>query len=183
MVVKTILARKAVNYEQLFDGTKKRIKTFIGKFEEIEIEKVIEMTKDEYEEFKSDLLKDRDFIKENKEITNFLVKEIGTPESTGIIVVTEGFDYPRYTGLTIKEENFHKCSRCGKYFIGEPAISRKDNQSEVCDACGLEEAMEDFGHRVMLEFCRNLQDKANELGLEIIVRAEDGFERKVVPYK
>ena len=38
----------------------------------------------------------------------------------------------------------NKCERCGKTFIGEPALSRKDNKTEICSHCGLKEAIEEF---------------------------------------
>ena len=179
MKFQTILVRKAVDYEQLFNSTKELISAFGTKIGEVEIEKVIEISKDEFDEFKSKLLQDREFIKANKGFTHFLVKEEDTEDEKGIIVVTEGFDYPRYTGLVIIEEKFHKCSRCGKYFIGEPAISRKDNKSEVCNSCGMAEAIEDFRHGDIIMFCKQLQDKADELGVDILVKTKDGFERKI----
>lgn len=38
----------------------------------------------------------------------------------------------------------HKCPKCGKAYTGYPAISRKDNKTEICSNCGQEEAMEAF---------------------------------------
>lgn len=37
-----------------------------------------------------------------------------------------------------------KCPICGKPIKGFPAISRKDNKTEICSDCGTEEAMEAF---------------------------------------
>ena len=37
-----------------------------------------------------------------------------------------------------------KCPRCKKEFKGHPAISRRDNKTEICSDCGLQEAMFDF---------------------------------------
>lgn len=42
----------------------------------------------------------------------------------------------------------NKCERCGKVFIGEPALSRKDNKTEICSRCGLEEAVEEFNEEM-----------------------------------
>lgn len=36
------------------------------------------------------------------------------------------------------------CPRCGKKYTDYPAISRKDNKTEICPQCGVEEAMEDY---------------------------------------
>jgi len=33
------------------------------------------------------------------------------------------------------------CPRCGKEYIEVPAISRKDNKTEICSQCGLAEAL------------------------------------------
>lgn len=36
------------------------------------------------------------------------------------------------------------CPICKKPIIGYPAISRKDNKTEICSSCGRKEAMEAF---------------------------------------
>lgn len=36
------------------------------------------------------------------------------------------------------------CARCKKYIQGYPAISRRDNKTEICSKCGNLEALEDF---------------------------------------
>ena len=38
----------------------------------------------------------------------------------------------------------HKCLKCGKYYVGYPALSREDNKTEICPTCGTEEAMVAF---------------------------------------
>ncbi len=35
-----------------------------------------------------------------------------------------------------------KCTRCKRIIKGRPALSRKDNKSKVCSACGFIEAKE-----------------------------------------
>ena len=37
-----------------------------------------------------------------------------------------------------------KCPSCQNQIEGYPAISRKDNQTEICSPCGTAEAMSDF---------------------------------------
>lgn len=37
-----------------------------------------------------------------------------------------------------------KCPICGKYYIGQGAISRIDNKTEICSECGVNQAMSDF---------------------------------------
>ena len=36
------------------------------------------------------------------------------------------------------------CARCKNYIIGYPALSRRDNKTEICSKCGSLEALEDF---------------------------------------
>ena len=36
------------------------------------------------------------------------------------------------------------CPICNKAYEGHPAISRKDNKSKICSACGQDDALEDF---------------------------------------
>lgn len=35
-----------------------------------------------------------------------------------------------------------KCPNCGRVYSGYPALSRKDNKTEICSACGIAEALE-----------------------------------------
>jgi len=37
-----------------------------------------------------------------------------------------------------------KCPKCGEPLEGFPALSRRDNKTEICSDCGTLEAMEDF---------------------------------------
>ena len=36
------------------------------------------------------------------------------------------------------------CARCGKAIVGYPALSRKDNKTEICSNCGTLEALEEL---------------------------------------
>ena len=38
----------------------------------------------------------------------------------------------------------NKCPKCGKYYVGYPALSREDNKTEVCPKCGVREAIVSF---------------------------------------
>ena len=35
----------------------------------------------------------------------------------------------------------HKCPKCDKYYVGYPALSRRDNKTKICPKCGVEEAL------------------------------------------
>lgn len=39
-----------------------------------------------------------------------------------------------------------KCPRCNQNFTEYPALSRRDNKTEICSKCGQEEAMFDYAH-------------------------------------
>ena len=35
----------------------------------------------------------------------------------------------------------YKCPKCGKCFVGYPALSREDNKTEICQKCDINEAI------------------------------------------
>ena len=37
------------------------------------------------------------------------------------------------------------CPACGRAYQEHPALSRRDNHTEICPKCGMREALEDFG--------------------------------------
>jgi len=37
------------------------------------------------------------------------------------------------------------CPKCGKEYIGAPALSRTDNQTLICPDCGTRESLESIG--------------------------------------
>ena len=37
------------------------------------------------------------------------------------------------------------CQRCGKQYVGIPALSRKDNKTFICPDCGTREALSSIG--------------------------------------
>ena len=38
----------------------------------------------------------------------------------------------------------YKCPKCGELFVGYPALSRLDNETEICPECGIKEAFDAF---------------------------------------
>ena len=46
--------------------------------------------------------------------------------------------------MTYGYRNNVKCPMCGQYYSGYPALSRRDNKTEICSDCGVREALEDF---------------------------------------
>lgn len=38
------------------------------------------------------------------------------------------------------------CPICNQPYAAPPAISRRDNTTEICPRCGIREAMEDYYH-------------------------------------
>lgn len=54
------------------------------------------------------------------------------------------------------EERKKKCPRCGAVITLYPAISRKDNKTEICSYCGVIEAIEEYiNHKNKLVQKRN----------------------------
>ena len=43
---------------------------------------------------------------------------------------------------TCGQQEMRFCPRCKKYYTEKPALSRKDNQTEICPECGAAEAIE-----------------------------------------
>lgn len=37
-----------------------------------------------------------------------------------------------------------KCPKCGELYNAPPALSRRDNKTEICPDCGMREALEDW---------------------------------------
>lgn len=37
-----------------------------------------------------------------------------------------------------------KCPKCGNTYEERPALSRRDNKTEICPTCGMLEALDDF---------------------------------------
>ena len=44
-----------------------------------------------------------------------------------------------------------QCPRCGKSTTTYPAISRADNETEICSMCGIDEALADCGKHLKEE--------------------------------
>lgn len=40
------------------------------------------------------------------------------------------------------------CPKCNKIYKERPAISRRDNMTEICPNCGISEALEDFYNNI-----------------------------------
>lgn len=48
-----------------------------------------------------------------------------------------------YSGSKVAQKR-RKCPKCGKYYVGYPALSRENNKTEICQRCGVEEAVRVF---------------------------------------
>ncbi len=47
------------------------------------------------------------------------------------------------SGAKVAEKRY-KCPKCGKYYTGYPALSRRGNRTEICPECGIKEALGAF---------------------------------------
>ena len=45
---------------------------------------------------------------------------------------------------TMKRLGIKICPKCGKEYTERPALSRKDNKTEICPTCGTLEALQAF---------------------------------------
>ena len=168
----TILVRKPLNYEQLLHEQKQLLFDMHTRPELFKINTIVELSHDEFSEFKNNLFVDRDFIKDQDNI--FLVKEKGTDNYSGLIVDAQGFSYPRYVGIPMQEVEIKKCPRCSSFYTAPSAISRKDNKTEICSACGVEEALEAIGlDKKITEFLDNAHYCANRYNAKIIIQMPD----------
>ena len=66
-------------------------------------------------------------------------EQLRTCENTPISIKLE--EKERRVSIMSSKGNF-KCTRCKRIIKGRPALSRKDNKSKVCSACGFIEAKE-----------------------------------------
>lgn len=57
------------------------------------------------------------------------------------------------------------CPKCNKEYASPPALSRKDNRTEICPTCGAQEAIEAAGlggtedAKEMIGFIRGIEDE------------------------
>ncbi len=55
------------------------------------------------------------------------------------------------------------CPRCKKDYTGYPALSRRDNKTDICSDCGTEEALIDAGMMpstpAEIDFLKRLKEK------------------------
>lgn len=45
-----------------------------------------------------------------------------------------------------------KCPKCGKYYVGYPALSHEDDKTEICPECGVKEALLILHKRNVIHF-------------------------------
>ena len=70
-----------------------------------------------------------------------------------------------------RDAGMRRCPRCQRLYSGYPALSREDNETEICPRCGAEEAIEDY---LGLERGHTLTDRERELWER---RKENGHDR------
>ena len=174
----TIMCRKSTDIHALEQDMKTLVRTWSVHPEQITINRIIELDHNEYTDFKENLLEDREWLKDQDGIV--LIKEHGADNQSGIIVQTSGFWYARYSGLPMQEVDYKKCPKCGKLYTEHPAISRKDNKTEICSKCGTKEALEQAGFDTkQLKLIDDLHNTANQYNVEIHV-IENEHEKIVI---
>ena len=53
-----------------------------------------------------------------------------------------------------KNQSINPCPHCGRLIGKHPAVSRRDNKTDVCSNCGTREALEDWE--------KHMEDKMNK---------------------
>ena len=169
----TIMCRKSTDIHALEADMKTLMNQFHTQPEEVHVSRIVELSKEEFYDFKENLLEDRDWLQDKKVkgARTILVKEENTSNQSGIIVQTSGYDYARYAGLPMQEVDYKKCPRCGKIYFEHPAISRSDNKTEICPACGTEEALIEAGFTPkFVQELERLQKTATDYNVRIEVK-------------
>lgn len=66
------------------------------------------------------------------------------------------------------------CPRCSKNYSDYPAISRRDNKTEICTNCGVEEAIIDCCDVTNIPYTKFKREMnfCNSLGLKCFVKVE-----------
>ena len=167
----TIFVRKPKDYNELLSSQKAMVTQYHTHPEEFKIKTIVELSHEEFVDFKDNLLAGREFVFEHRDEI-FWVKEKGTDNYSGLIVQASGSSYPRYVGIPMKKvDDFKLCPRCGELYCDPPAISRTDNKTEICSKCGKEEAVLAFcSNYKLIEFLDKLHDAANEFNAKITVK-------------
>ena len=53
------------------------------------------------------------------------------------------------------------CPKCNTRYLGYPAISRRDNKTEICSDCGTLEALDDFADNLARNARKKKQSKSS----------------------
>lgn len=184
LTLTTVMVRKPFDKKQIEDDTRMLLGRFGAVPEEVEIDAIVNLSKKNFEAFQDNLLADRDWLAKRKAGEFILVKERGSRNETGIIVNTAGFGYARYSGLPMTETEFKHCPNCGQNYIGHPAISRKDNKTEICPKCGRAEALKQAGFSEnFINKVENLVETAGEYKIKIEVSVPEYNNGKKTTHK
>lgn len=107
--------------------------TTVGDDEQYEIQVNFNLEKLQWEEYINGELKHTD----KRDSIESFISELESCEFDDIIRDIYAI------ALDMEEEEKPKvCPRCGKEYSEEPALSRVDNETEICPDCGMAEALE-----------------------------------------
>lgn len=56
------------------------------------------------------------------------------------------------------------CPKCGREYMCPPAISREDNETEICPVCGVAEAVEPFSEELQTKMLADVEKSEIENG-------------------
>lgn len=99
LVMTTIICRKATDIHALGADTKTMIELLKAEPEKFQIQKIVEVSYEEFYDFKENLLEDRKWLENLDGV--ILVKRKDADNLSGIIIIPTGYSYARYAGLPI----------------------------------------------------------------------------------
>lgn len=73
--------------------------------------------------------------------------------------------------LKISDQEWHRCPKCNLGYEGYPALSRKDNKTEICPECGQKEAMQEWINSQMVQKLK--KDYPEGTRIELIKMGDD----------
>lgn len=73
--------------------------------------------------------------------------------------------------LNVSDLDWHECPKCNLGYEGYPALSREDNKTEICPACGQKEAMSQWVAAKMIEKVK--EDYPQGTRIKLIRMGED----------
>lgn len=96
--MRALFGRKVVDLQELRELTEEALKEGGLKGEEYTVEQEVELIDEAFREFTGDFLKDQPWINPKASCIRVINKDTGKK----VLILPEGYQYPRYTGLELE---------------------------------------------------------------------------------